>query len=295
MIERTVSIALAIACVVGSASACASDRVAEPHARPIEVDKPPTPSTVLTPSSNAEKTASGLVHEPLRPPTGSERAAPHERVRVAFTGFDASGRAIDSSKGRGAYAELSASEGFPGFREALQLLREGEKRRFFIPEELAYKHYPGAIRGDLIYEIELIGIVSMPAPPPLPDDLDKPPRASRDGFASRVLREGTGTARPRGESSGVDVHYTCWSSAGEQLFSTVPQGAPFRGELNKLELMPGMALAVRSMVVGERRRLWLPAKLTTHNSSLARAQPMVCDLELLSLFEKKKLVESTLQ
>jgi hypothetical protein len=35
----------------------------------------------------------------------------------------------------------------PGWTEGLQLMVEGEKRRFWIPEELAYKGRPGAPAG----------------------------------------------------------------------------------------------------------------------------------------------------
>jgi FKBP-type peptidyl-prolyl cis-trans isomerase len=35
---------------------------------------------------------------------------------------------------------------------------EGEKRRFWIPESLAYQGAPGAPRGMLVFDVELIKI-----------------------------------------------------------------------------------------------------------------------------------------
>jgi peptidylprolyl isomerase len=250
----------------------------------------------FAPSAQAVRTTSGLLHEPLSPATSEERAAPHDRVRVRYVGRDANGREFDNSKGRGEHAELVAGEGFPGFREALQLLRMGEKRRFFIPEELAFKHYPGPVHGDLIYDIELVDIVRMPAPPAVPEDLAKPTDAAQFDpeldFAQRTLMRGIGKDKPRGDSSGLDVHYTCWNREGERVVSTIPSGHPYRAELNKLDLMPGLAEAVRTMTVGEKRRLWLPPRLTAHEAGARKGVALVCDLELVALYENKRLVDS---
>jgi len=38
----------------------------------------------------------------------------------------------------------------------LQLIVKGEKRRFWIPEELAYKGQPGRPQGMLVFDVELI-------------------------------------------------------------------------------------------------------------------------------------------
>jgi peptidylprolyl isomerase len=45
----------------------------------------------------------------------------------------------------------------PGWTEGVQLMVEGEKRRFWIPESLAYAGQ-GPIFGDLVFDIELIKI-----------------------------------------------------------------------------------------------------------------------------------------
>ena len=46
----------------------------------------------------------------------------------------------------------------PGWTEGLQLMVEGEKRRFWIPGALAYDGVPGRPQGLLVFDIELIRI-----------------------------------------------------------------------------------------------------------------------------------------
>ena len=45
-----------------------------------------------------------------------------------------------------------------GWTEGLQMMVEGEKRRFWIPESLAYQGRPGKPQGMLVFDVELIRI-----------------------------------------------------------------------------------------------------------------------------------------
>ena len=45
-----------------------------------------------------------------------------------------------------------------GWTEGVQLMVEGEKTRFWIPEALAYKGQPGAPAGTLVFDVELLKI-----------------------------------------------------------------------------------------------------------------------------------------
>ena len=47
-----------------------------------------------------------------------------------------------------------------GWTEGLQLMVVGETRRFWIPENLAYKGLPEKPAGMLVFDVELINIVS---------------------------------------------------------------------------------------------------------------------------------------
>jgi len=48
----------------------------------------------------------------------------------------------------------------PGWTEGVQLMVEGETRRLWIPEKLAYAGAHGAPRGMLVFDVELIKIES---------------------------------------------------------------------------------------------------------------------------------------
>ena len=50
------------------------------------------------------------------------------------------------------------NEVIPGWTEGLQMMVEGEKRRFWIPESLAYKGQAGSPQGMLVFDVELIKI-----------------------------------------------------------------------------------------------------------------------------------------
>jgi peptidylprolyl isomerase len=47
-----------------------------------------------------------------------------------------------------------------GWTEGVQLMVEGEIRRLWIPEKLAYQGQPGAPKGVLVFDVELIRIES---------------------------------------------------------------------------------------------------------------------------------------
>jgi peptidylprolyl isomerase len=67
---------------------------------------------------------------------------------------------FDSSVERGEPAEFGLNDVIPGWTEGLQLMVVGEKRRFWIPGELAYDKIdrPGAPRGMLVFDIELLKV-----------------------------------------------------------------------------------------------------------------------------------------
>jgi peptidylprolyl isomerase len=71
---------------------------------------------------------------------------------------------FDSSYTRGEPATFGLSAVIPGWTEALQLMVEGEKRRVWIPEALAYKGQQGRPQGMLVFDVELLKISDAPQP-----------------------------------------------------------------------------------------------------------------------------------
>jgi len=116
--------------------------------------------------TNAERdgvvvTESGLQYEVIKSGSGRSPAAT-DQVEVHYHGTLVDGTVFDSSVDRGQPARIPVNGVITGWIEALQLMKEGDKWKLFIPENLAY----GA-RGQrsippystLIFEVELISIV----------------------------------------------------------------------------------------------------------------------------------------
>jgi peptidylprolyl isomerase len=94
----------------------------------------------------------------LQPGTGTRHPRPTNRVTVHYTGWTTDGKMFDSSVVRGTPATFGLDEVIKGWTEGVQMMVEGEKRRFWIPESLAYQGQPGQPAGMLVFDVELIRI-----------------------------------------------------------------------------------------------------------------------------------------
>jgi peptidylprolyl isomerase len=116
------------------------------------------PPEVAAAPADAMRTSTGLAYKVLRPGTGVRNPAAWNRVTVHYTGWTTDGKMFDSSVSRGKPATLSLGEVIPGWTEGMQLMVEGERTRFWIPQELAYKGEAGSPRGMLVFDVDLIRI-----------------------------------------------------------------------------------------------------------------------------------------
>ena len=110
-------------------------------------------------------TASGLRFQVLQPgtgrqPTRADAAVVSYQVRLA-----ADGRVVERTA---APAGVPVAGSIPGFTEALLLMNEGGRYRFWVPARLAYGHRgnPGMVPpdADLVFELSLLR-VGRPAAP----------------------------------------------------------------------------------------------------------------------------------
>ena len=110
------------------------------------------------------RTPSGLASKVLQVGVSNVRPSLRSTVRVHYTGWTTDGQKFDSSVDRREPAEFGLTDVIPGWTEALQLMVVGEKRRFWIPGELAYDKIPDRPgmppnpKGMLVFDIELIAI-----------------------------------------------------------------------------------------------------------------------------------------
>lgn len=114
---------------------------------------------------NAERpgvtvTASGVQYEVLHAGTG-EKVSPNDTVLVKYQGKLSNGIVFDGTSQDAQPAALKLNEVVvPGLKEALLLMREGDKWRVVIPPKMGFVNFGNnrLRRRDLIYEIELIKV-----------------------------------------------------------------------------------------------------------------------------------------
>jgi len=117
-------------------------------------------------AENAKKdgvktTDTGLQYEVLAKGDGATPSA-QDKVTVNYRGSLIDGTEFDSSYKRGQPATFGVGGVIPGWTEALQLMKEGDKFRLVIPAELAYgdRGAPPVIEpgSTLVFEVELIKV-----------------------------------------------------------------------------------------------------------------------------------------
>lgn len=119
---------------------------------------PKTPEDVAAVPDDAERSKSGLAWKVSKPGTGTRHPSRRSKVRVYYTGWTTDGRMFDSTVLRGEPAEFPLDQVIAGWTEGLQMMTEGEVRRFWIPSKLAYANDASKPQGMLVFEIELLSI-----------------------------------------------------------------------------------------------------------------------------------------
>jgi len=118
---------------------------------------------------------------------------------------------------------------------------------------------------------------------PPPADVKGPPAGAEftaSGLASRLLEPGHGMAYPEATDR-VKVHYTGWTTDGKMFDSSHTRGQPATFPLDRV--IPGWTEGLQLMVVGEKRRFWIPVHLAYNNRPGRPAGMLVFDVELLAI------------
>ena len=115
------------------------------------------PDDVKAPPADATKTPSGLAYKVVKQGTGMQHPKRTDEVTVNYTGWTTDGKMFDSSLTRGEPITFPLNQVIAGWTEGVQLMVEGEKMRFWIPERLAYQGR-SAPYGMLVFDVELLKI-----------------------------------------------------------------------------------------------------------------------------------------
>jgi len=241
----------------------------------------PAPDDVAAPPADAQKTANGVSYKVLTPAaTPGDKPSVNDTVEVHYTGWTTDGKMFDSSVKRGKTATFGLGKVIPGWTEGLQVMSVGEKTRFWIPEEMAYKGRKGAPAGMLVFDVELVSIKKAPE---APKDVAAPPadaKKTKLGVSYKVLASGNGGDKPRAWDK-VEVHYSGWTTDGKMFDSSVTRGRPAQFAVNGV--IPGWTDALQLMGVGDKWLVWIPKELAYDGKPGRPAGMLVFEVELLKV------------
>ncbi|GAA5482215.1 FKBP-type peptidyl-prolyl cis-trans isomerase [Haloferula sargassicola] len=211
---------------------------------------PETPPDVAAVPEDAKKTDSGLAYKVLQEGKGDKKPSATDVVTVHYSGWTTDGKLFDSSVKRGEPTSFPLNQVIKGWTEGLQLMTVGEKRRFWIPADLAYGENPGGGRpgGMLVFDVELLDIKELPK---VPEDVQK----TASGVAYQEVTPATGEGKP-GENDVVTFQFKGSTMDGNPVTDTSKQPTPPSVPLSKLP--PAMKEIFADMSPGEKRKAWLP-------------------------------------
>ena len=246
-----------------------------------DVDK--APADVAAPPQDSIQTASGLASKVVSPGTGTEKPKADSVITINFKGWTTAGRLFNSS--RGEPAKMPMNSLMDGLVEGLQLMVAGEKRRFWVPQALAYKGKPGRPLGMLVFDVHLLTIQAPKEVPKAPPTVAAPPPDAvqeETGLFTKVLRAGSGAVNPT-DMSAVMVKYTAWTADGKLIDTTETVGDP--AVFPVVRAIPGFSEGLKMMKAGEKRRLWIPESLAYRGMPDRPKGMLVYDVELLDIKE----------
>jgi FKBP-type peptidyl-prolyl cis-trans isomerase len=218
-----------------------------------------TPSFDLkNPPADAVKTASGLIYKKLVTNDAGQAPKRNDTVMINYTGWrQTTGETFFTNKTRGQPMPLNLSTTAPGFTEAMQLLKKGEKAMLWVPPAIGYKGSPQGTPETLVYEVEVVDIKPAPAIPP---DVANPPdtaEKTKGGLPFVVIRAGTGKDKAHPYDN-VSFNYSAWDTEGRMFDSTEMRNRP--AKVPPYRQSPAFAEILTTMTAGERVRFWTPAE-----------------------------------
>ncbi|MGJ8657824.1 MAG: FKBP-type peptidyl-prolyl cis-trans isomerase [Akkermansiaceae bacterium] len=233
------------------------------------------PKDVAAAPADAEKTASGLMSKILKAGTGKEKPGAEDTVTVHYSGWETSGKMFDSSVARGEPASFPLNRVIKGWTEGLQLMVVGEKRRFWIPANLAYgdtPSRPGGPSGMLCFDVELLDIVKAPEPIKVPEAAV----ATASGVKYVIMKAGEGAKAAADKN--VKFHYTFFSADGKPVQSSKERGDAQTVPVSKLP--PFFSEVLTELSVGGLAEIYVPGQVLGAQDPLVKAE-----LELVAISE----------
>ncbi len=242
------------------------------------------PMDIKAPPPDAIKTSSGLVYKKLVTNDAGAAAKKNDTVLINYSGWrQTTGETFFTNKNRGQPMPLNLATTAPGFTEAMQLIKKGEKGMLWVPPSIGYKGAPQANAETLVYEVEVVDIQSAPE---IPADVAAPPasaKKTKSGLAMLQIRPGTGK-EPAKFYDTVTFNYTAWDATGMMFVSTEMRKRP--ASVPPFRQPKAMEEMLTSMVAGERDRFWVDAAQMSNNGKPLPGAPqgLLCyEVEVLQI------------
>ncbi len=245
----------------------------------------------LAPPADASKLPSGALSKVLTAGTGESYPSDRHLIAMHFVGWSQQGDKLYSSYDVGKPMIVTLNSVYPPWREALERMVTGEKRRIWLPAHLVAAGQRGP-SGASIFDLELGALKSIPSPP---DDLEQPPAGAvktPSGAFTELVEAGSGSERPAADNL-VLVHYIGWTADGRSFDSSFTRGRPTAFLLD--QVMPAFAETVQTMVVKEKRRVWVPGPVASGNWTGKPKGPLVFEIELVRILPREALDEAQQQ
>lgn len=111
------------------------------------------------------------------------------------------------------------------------------------------------------------------------------------GLKYKILKEGASNALQANDGKMVTVHYTGWlndkGKRGKEVDSTIRRNQKFSFLLGQKQVISGFDEGIKSMKVGEKRRLTIPPHLAYGKNKVGNIIPenasLIFDVELLEV------------
>ncbi|BAP56881.1 FKBP-type peptidylprolyl cis-trans isomerase [Thioploca ingrica] len=186
---------------------------------------------------------SGLQYKVITQGTGKTPKAT-DQVTTHYRGTLIDGTEFDSSYKRGKPASFAVNQVIPGWTEALQLMKEGDKWQLVVPAKLGYgdRGVPGGKIGPnatLIFDIELISV----------NPVEEDKASAKEGADSQSTtdkesnsqKESTSQAQPKGTPSPAEEKNSTPAEDKTKESSSQQQSSPEETSAEKSQPEPSAA------------------------------------------------------
>ena len=261
----------------GAANAANTANAAAGAAHDVHPGEIPAPADVAAPPADAIKTATGLAYKKLKVNEQGRAIAPTDLVKLHYTGWTTDGHMFDTSTDSPDPVIFTPENLISGMNEAITLAKVGEKVRAWIPQDLAYKGQPGAPAGMLVFDFDIVDVVTPVMPPKnAPEDAVKLP----SGVVYKVVKSSPG-AKAIDETDLVELDFAGWvQEDGKRFHSSLEMNEPLAAPVNTM--FPAWKEVLPKVHVGDQVQIWTPQEHGIDPEGNSLKGTLIFDVKVLS-------------